>query len=62
MKTQYIFTEEEYNKIIGVFEEMDADLGTLINHMDSYDHVKKYTICLSVLMGILGESLEFGKH
>jgi len=62
LKTQYILTEEEYNRIIGIFEEMDADLGTLINHMESEAHVKKYAICLSILMGKLGKSLEFGNH
>jgi len=41
---------------------MDANLGTLINHMKSEDHVKKYAICLSILMEKLGRSLEFGNH
>jgi len=62
MKVQYILTEEEYNEIIGIFEKMDADLGTLVNHMESEDHVKKYAMCLSILMGKLGRSLEFGNY
>ena len=58
MKTQYIFSEEEYDRIIGIIEEMDADLGSLVNHMDEYDHVKKYARCLSVLVRKLYRSLE----
>ena len=58
MKTQYILTEEEYDIIIGIFEEMDVSLGSLVNHMDSEDHVKKYAICLCILMGELGKSLD----
>jgi len=58
MKQQYILSEEDYNKIVKIIEEMDADLGALINHMDEYKNVKKYAICLSVLMRKLGRSLE----
>ena len=58
MKTQYIFSEEEYDRIIGIIEGMDADLGSLVNHMDEYDHVKKYARCLRVLLGKLYRSLE----
>lgn len=58
MKQQYILSEEDYDKIIKITEEMDADLGALINHMDEYENVKKYAQKLSISMGMLGRSLE----
>jgi len=58
VKQQYILSEEDYDKIIKITEEMDADLGALINHMDEYENVKKYAQKLSISMGMLGRSLE----
>jgi len=57
MKSQYILTEEEYEEIIRIIDVMDADLGSLVGHMDDVAHVEKCAVSLSRALGRLGKNL-----